>query len=122
MRRRLLIVEDTQLGRELLIQIFEEAYDLELAADGETAVRLAVAKKPDLILLDIGLPGMSGYEVVSAMRADTALVRTPIVAVTSRVMPGDRKRALAAGCTEFVGKPVDDLRLVALVERLLGEA
>jgi two-component system cell cycle response regulator DivK len=117
-RRRLLIVEDSDLNRDLLVQIFEDAYDIELASDGETAVEIASARQPDLILMDIGLPGLSGLEAVRAIRGTGA--GTPIIAVSSRVMPGDRERALEAGCNAFVSKPIDDVLLVDMVGRLIG--
>jgi two-component system, cell cycle response regulator DivK len=117
MRKTLLIVEDSDLNRDLLVQIFEDDYDIELAWDGATAVELASAKRPDLILMDIGLPGVSGLDAVRAIRASA--VDVPIIAVSSRVMPGDRERALDAGCDEFVAKPIDDAHLVELVARLM---
>jgi CheY-like chemotaxis protein len=120
-RRLLLIVEDSELNRDLLVQIFEGDYDLDLAVDGETAVRLASTARPDLILMDIGLPGMSGLDAVRTIRADPGLPRIPIVAVSSGVMPGDREEALEAGCNDFVAKPIDDEALVALVRSLLAE-
>jgi two-component system cell cycle response regulator DivK len=112
-----LIVEDSDLNRDLLVQIFEDEYELDLAADGETAIDLALARRPDLILMDIGLPGVGGLEAVRSIRSQSPEV--PIVAVSSRVMPGDRELALAAGCDEFVSKPIDDVVLLELVERLL---
>jgi two-component system, cell cycle response regulator DivK len=118
MRKRILIVEDSELNRDLLVQIFEEVYDLELASDGAEAVRLAAETQPDLILMDIGLPEMSGLDAVRAIRASGA--STPIVAVSSHVMPGERDQALEAGCDDFVGKPIDDVLLVAVVEDLLS--
>jgi CheY-like chemotaxis protein len=120
-KRLLLIVEDSELNRDLLVQIFEDDYDLGVAVDGETAVRLASTSKPDLILMDIGLPGISGLDAVRAIRADRGLPRMPIVAVSSGVMPGDRERALEAGCDDFVAKPINDEPLVALVRSLLPE-
>jgi CheY-like chemotaxis protein len=117
-RKLLLIVEDRDFNRDLLVQLFEDAYDIELAADGQTAVELAAAKLPDLILMDIGLPVMSGLEAVRAIRATAASV--PIIAVSSHVMPGDRQRAINAGCDDFVPKPIDDALLVELVDRHLG--
>jgi two-component system, cell cycle response regulator DivK len=117
MRTRLLIVDDRALDRELLVQIFEELHDIEVATDGETAVEVAAATRPDLVLLDIGLPGLTGLEAARAIKAQAAGV--PVIAVSSRVMPGDREEALAAGCDEFVSKPIDDVRLVEMVERLL---
>jgi two-component system cell cycle response regulator DivK len=116
-RRTLLIVEDSELNRDLLVQIFEDSYDIEVAADGQTAVEAAVAQRPDLILMDIGLPGLSGLDAVRAIRARSLDV--PIVAVSSRVMPGDRELAFKAGCDEFVSKPIDDVRLVEIVDRLV---
>jgi two-component system cell cycle response regulator DivK len=117
-KKRLLIVEDSDLNRDLLVQIFEDAYDIVVAADGPTAVEVAVAGQPDLILMDIGLPILSGLEAVRAIRATGA--RIPIIAVSSRVMPGDREQAIDAGCDDFVAKPIDDERLVELVSRHLG--
>jgi CheY-like chemotaxis protein len=117
-RKRILVVEDSELNRDLLVQIFEDVYDLEVAADGAEAVRLATETQPDLILMDIGLPEMSGLDAVRAIRASGAA--TPIVAVTSRVMPGEREQALEAGCDDFVAKPIDDVQLVAIADRLLA--
>jgi two-component system, cell cycle response regulator DivK len=116
-RPRLLIVEDGELSRDLLVQIFEDAYELELAADGETAIELTATTRPDLILMDTGLPEMSGLDAVRSIRATTPEV--PVIAVSSGVMPGEREQALAAGCDEFVAKPIDDLVLVEMVARLL---
>ena len=118
MRHLLLIVEDTELDRELLVQIFEGTYDIRLAPDGKTAIVLASKEAPALILMDIGLPGMSGLDAVRAIRATGSKV--PIIAVSSRVMPGDRERALAAGCDDFMAKPIDDVALVDMVRGLLA--
>ncbi len=118
MKQRLLIVEDTELDRDLLVQIFEDLYDLELAEDGETAVEAATRRSPDLVLMDIGLPGLSGLDAVRLIR--DRMPDLPIVAVSSHVMPGDRDRAIDAGCDDFVSKPIDDLVLVAMVGTLLG--
>jgi two-component system, cell cycle response regulator DivK len=117
-RRSLLIVEDTELDRELLVQIFEGLYDLRLAPDGKTALELVSKTPPDVILMDIGLPGLSGLDAVRAIRATGATV--PIIAVSSRVMPGDKERALDAGCDDFMAKPIDDLALVDMVGGLLA--
>ena len=97
MKRRLLVVEDSDLNRDLLVQLLEDTYELELAEDGETAVKLAAASAPDLILMDIALPGLSGLDAVRAIRALDREI--PIVAVSSHVMPGDAEEALAAGST-----------------------
>jgi CheY-like chemotaxis protein len=117
--KRLLIVEDAELNRDLLVQLFEDSYEIDVAADGEAAVELAFRRSPDLILMDVALPGLSGLDAVRAIR--TRLDHVPIVAVSSSVMPGDRERAIEAGCNDFVAKPIDDLCLVELVWRLLEE-
>lgn len=117
-RKTLLIVEDSAFNRDLLAQIFEDAYEIELAADGPSALEVAAAERPDLILMDIGLPGMSGLEVVRAIRVRASTV--PIIAVSACVMPGDRERAIEAGCDDFVAKPIDDAILVETVARHLG--
>jgi two-component system, cell cycle response regulator DivK len=117
MTKRLLIVEDSELNRDLLVQIFEDSYEIALASDGETAVEIASSGQPDLVLMDIGLPGMDGLEAARAIRARDA--ELPIIAVSASVMPGDRQRAIEAGSDEFVAKPIDDVRLVEMVDRLL---
>jgi two-component system, cell cycle response regulator DivK len=115
--KRLLIVEDSEHNRDLLVQIFEQSYELELASDGVTAIEKALVDPPDLILMDIGLPRLSGLDAVRTIRAGAPEV--PIVAVSARVMPADRERALEAGCDEFVPKPIDDVLLAELVDRLV---
>src|SRR5262245_28518229 len=117
MVKKLLIVEDAELSRDLLVQIFESTYELVLAPDGTTAVELASSSRPDLILMDVGLPEMSGLDAVRAIRG--LGLDVPIVAVSSHVMPGDRERAIDVGCDDFVAKPIDDVYLVELVDNLL---
>jgi two-component system cell cycle response regulator DivK len=118
MRKRLLIVEDSELNRDLMVQIFEDAYDIEVAADGATAIVMAASDPPDLILMDIGLPGLTGIEAAREIRA--GYPELPIIAVSSGVMPGDREQAIEAGCDDFVAKPIDDVQLLGMVSRLLG--
>jgi two-component system, cell cycle response regulator DivK len=118
MRKTLLIVEDSALNSDLLVQLFEDAYEIEVAFDGETAIELAATRRLDLILMDVGLPGVSGLEAVRAIRRAGA--STPIIAVSSGVMPGDRELAIEAGCDEFVAKPIDDTMLIEMVDRLAG--
>lgn len=115
-RRKLLIVEDHEFSRDLLVQILEDSYEIFVASDGETAVEMASSTRPDLILMDVGLPGLSGLDAVRAIRARPSDV--PVIAVSSHVMPGDRELAIRAGCDDFVTKPVDDVRLVELIHRL----
>jgi two-component system, cell cycle response regulator DivK len=111
-------VEDSELNRDLLVQIFEDAYEIRLASDGEKAIELAATEQPDLILMDIGLPGLSGLEAVREIRATGAII--PIIAVSAGVMPGERERAIEAGCDEFVAKPINDVSLLEMADRLVG--
>jgi two-component system, cell cycle response regulator DivK len=117
-KRRLLIVDDVELDRELLVQLFEDAYDIDIATDGAAGVDIAVTTRPDVILMDVSLPRMNGLDAVRLIRAqlddDVA-----VLAVSSSVMPGDRDRAIEAGCDGFIAKPVDDVCLVELVARLV---
>jgi two-component system cell cycle response regulator DivK len=115
-RKRLLIVEDGGLDRGLLAQIFEDLYEIELAPDGEAAVEIASSTCPDLVLLDVGAATLNVLEAVRAIRAGTDV---PVIAVSSRVMPADRRRAIEAGCDEFVAKPIDDAALVEKVDLLV---
>jgi two-component system, cell cycle response regulator DivK len=117
--KRLLIVEDNELNSDLLVQLFEDEYEIDIAIDGESAVALATTRRPDLILMDIGLPGMSGLDAVRHIRATADASGIPVVAVSSSVMPGDREEALSAGFDEFVPKPIDDTHLIGLVHLLL---
>lgn len=119
MSKRLLIVEDNELNRDLLQQILEEDYEILLAEDGEAAIETFSADPPDLILMDIDLPGISGLETVRAIRTSPRGATIPIVAVSAGVMPGEREQAIEAGCDDFVAKPIDDVLLVELVGRLL---
>ena len=113
-----LIVEDNEQNRYLLTFLLEQnGFRVVSAVDGASALELVPALKPDLILLDIQLPGMDGYEVAAALRAMAQVRDTPIVAVTSYAMVGDRERALSAGCSGYLEKPIDPDTFVAEVAR-----
>jgi CheY-like chemotaxis protein len=117
MGKRILIIEDNAQNLYLVKYMLERAGHTVLsAADGAEGVRIADAELPDLILLDIQLPGMDGHAVARLLRSHPALDRTPIIAVTSYAMPGDREKAIAAGCDGYIEKPIDPERFVASVE------
>lgn len=121
MRRRVLLIEDNEQNRYLATYLLERhGYEVRAAEDGARGVAAATDDPPDLILLDIQLPAMDGYEVARALRAVPALGATPIVAVTSYAMVGDRERSLEAGCTGYIEKPIDPERFVHTVEELSG--
>ena len=110
---RILVVEDEPDNRELIRMVLEMAgHEIFEASNGEAGLEMARAAGPDLVLMDISLPGRyDGLEVTRILRADSAFDRLPIVAFTAHAMNGDRERVLAAGCDEYLTKPIEDLRV-----------
>jgi signal transduction histidine kinase len=107
-QRRILYVEDDVPGRMLVSQVLQAAgYEVLEAEDGITGIRLAQNEKPDLILMDINMPGLDGYEAATKIKSLTGMSNTPVIAVTANVMEGDRERALTAGCDGYLPKPID---------------
>ncbi len=109
--KKVLIVEDVEMNRDLLVQLLEEDYELVEATDGQEGLEMAAAERPDLILLDISLPEMDGYEVAGRIRETDALKEIPIIAVTAHAMAGDQEKAIEAGCTDYLSKPIDEEEL-----------
>jgi two-component system, cell cycle response regulator DivK len=104
----ILLIEDNEQNRYLLTFLLQQrGHTVASAENGMLGIDLAATLLPDLILLDIQLPIMHGYDVAAALRKNEALRNTPIVAVTSYAMPGDREKALAAGCDGYIEKPID---------------
>lgn len=123
MNRRILMIEDNPQNRYLAGFLLEASgWEMVHAEDGPSGLELACTVDPVLILLDIQLPGMDGYAVAQALRAEPGSAGVPIVAVTSYAMAGDRERCLAAGCDGYIEKPIDPQTFVALVERFVPEA
>jgi two-component system, cell cycle response regulator DivK len=118
--KTVLIVEDVPLNRDLLVQLLEDRYRLVHAADGEAALSQAAQARPDLILLDLSLPRMDGWEATRRLKADAELAKIPVVVISARAMPGDEERARNAGCDDFLTKPVDETVLFQKLERYLG--
>jgi two-component system cell cycle response regulator DivK len=117
--RTILVIEDNEQNRYLVTFLLERhGYRVVAAADGQRGIESARDLLPAVILLDIQLPTMDGYAVARALRGHAALRDTPIVAVTSYAMPGDREKALAAGCTGYLEKPIDPATFVAEVEAM----
>ena len=123
MPRKILVIEDNQQNMYLTTFMLERrGYEVIQAWDGQQGIDAAVRSLPDLILLDIQLPEMDGYAVASALKANPQLARTPIVAVTSYAMAGDRERILASGCNGYIEKPIDPLRVIKQIEDVLARA
>lgn len=120
MAAHILLVEDNEQNRYLATFLLERrGHRIVPARSGPAGIAAARAHPPDLVLLDIQLPGMDGYAVAGALRTLPALANVPIVAVTSYAMPGDREKALASGCDGYLEKPIDPDTFVADVERFL---
>jgi two-component system, cell cycle response regulator DivK len=117
--RTILVIEDNEQNRYLVTFLLERhGYRVVAAADGQRGIEAARDLLPAAILLDVQLPTMDGYAVARALRGHAVLRDTPIVAVTSYAMPGDREKALAAGCTGYIEKPIDPATFVAQVEEM----
>jgi two-component system cell cycle response regulator DivK len=120
MRPKVLVIEDNEQNLYLTTFILEKhGYEVIQARGGREGTRLADQDRPDLILLDIQLPEMDGYQVAEVLRSNPALDGVPIVAVTSYAMVGDRERILAAGCSGYIEKPINPDTFVAQVEAYL---
>jgi two-component system, cell cycle response regulator DivK len=116
--KTILIVEDTELNIDLLVQLLEDDYHLLTAKDGAEGVRLAQQTNPDLILMDISLPVMNGYEATREIR--TTMPTTPIIGLSAHAMQGDEVRAKEAGCNDYLTKPVDEDLLMKKLREYLG--
>src|SRR5690606_39355208 len=117
----ILVIEDNEQNRYLVTFLLERnGYTVVEAVDGPRGIDAALTFTPSLVLLDIQLPTMDGYAVARALRKNETLRSTPIIAVTSHAMPGDREKALAAGCTGYIEKPINPDTFVAEVELALS--
>jgi CheY-like chemotaxis protein len=116
----ILIVEDNEMNRDMLSRRLErKGYEILLAIDGEQGIDVARANMPDLILMDMSLPVVDGWEATRRLKADQALQHIPIIALTAHAMANDREKALEAGCDDYDTKPIELPRLLAKMEALL---
>ena len=106
--KKILIVEDVEFNRDLVVQLLEDDYMILTAADGEAGIELAERERPDLILMDLSLPGVDGWEATRRIKANEALKNIPIIALTAHAMRGDAEKALACGCNDYLSKPIDE--------------
>ncbi len=120
MRKRILVVEDVEFNRDLLVQLLEEDHEVLTAADGEEGIRVAERELPDLILMDLSLPGTDGWEATRRIKANPALERIPIIALSAHAMMGDEEKARQSGCDDYLAKPLDEDLLFAKLARFLG--
>jgi CheY-like chemotaxis protein len=118
--KTILIVEDVELNRELLVQLLEDEYRLVLANDGVAALDQVAQERPDLILMDLSLPHMDGWEATRRLKADSNLAKIPVIVLSAHAMRGDEERARASGCDDFLTKPIDETLLYEKLARHLG--
>ncbi len=121
MSKKILVVEDTEDNRQILRDLLGMAgYEMVEAHDGAQGVAMAAEHRPDLILMDIQMPVLDGYEATRRIKADPALATIPIVAVTSYALSGDEQKARAAGCNDYIAKPYSPRQMLAKVREILG--
>ncbi len=119
--KKILIVEDVELNRDLLVQLLEEDYAILTAADGAAGIELAERERPDLILMDLSLPVLDGWEATRRIKATRALKSIPIIALTAHAMRGDEKKARASGCDDYLSKPIDEDLLYKKLRQFLKD-
>ena len=118
---RILLVEDNELNQDMLSRrLTKRGHEVSIAVDGAQGLEMARADAPDLVLMDMSLPVMSGWEATIALKGDDRTKAIPVLALTAHSMSGDRERAIAAGCDDFDTKPIDLPRLLEKINLLLG--
>jgi CheY-like chemotaxis protein len=118
-KKKILVADDTEWNRDLIVQLLEENYTVLQAADGAEAVKKAEQDRPDLILMDLGMPVMDGWEATRRIKANESLRSIPVIAVTSHAMVGDEIEARNAGCDDYLPKPIDEDELMKKIKRFL---
>jgi two-component system, cell cycle response regulator DivK len=120
---KVLLVEDNEMNRDMLSRrLMRRGFEVVFAVDGKQGVDLARSEKPDIILMDMSLPVMDGWEATRCVKADAATCGVPVIGLTAHAMSGDREKAIEAGCDDYDTKPVELDRLIGKMERLLGTA
>ncbi|HZQ10236.1 MAG TPA: response regulator [Anaerolineae bacterium] len=119
---KILLVEDNEMNRDMLSRRLQRrGYEITMAHDGEQGVEMAQSTAPDLILMDMSLPGIDGWEATRRIKSNAQTKSIPIIALTAHAMAGDREKALEAGCDEYDTKPIDLERLLPKIEGLLNK-
>ncbi len=120
---KVLLVEDNEMNRDMLTRRLQRrGYDILIAVDGQQGIDVAQSESPDLILMDISLPVVDGYEATRVLKASATTRDIPIIALTAHAMSGDREKALDAGCDDYDTKPIELPRLLGKIEALLLRA
>ena len=118
--KKILIVEDVEFNLDLMVQLLEDDYQLVSARDGASGVETAARACPDLILMDMSLPVMDGWQATRTLKADPALKHIPVIGLSAHAMDGDYEKAIQAGCDDYLTKPVDEDLLMDKLVAFLG--
>ena len=120
---KILMVEDNEMNRDMLSRRLErKEFEVVIAEDGQAGVNMAITESPDLILMDMNLPIIDGWEATRQIKANPATKNIPIIALTAHAMAGDEQKTLDAGCDDYDSKPVNFKRLLEKIEKFLGPA
>jgi two-component system cell cycle response regulator DivK len=118
---KVLVVEDNEMNRDMLSRrLMRRGFQVIFAVDGQQGVDLARSERPDIILMDMSLPVVDGWEATRRVKSDDATRSVPVIGLTAHAMAGDREKAIEAGCDDYDTKPVEFERLIGKMERLLG--
>jgi CheY-like chemotaxis protein len=117
--KKILVVEDVDFNRDLIVQLLEDKYQVIEAVNGKEGIEIAERERPELILMDLSLPIMDGWEATRRLKANADLRSIPVIALTAHAMKGDEEKALAAGCDDYLAKPIDEDELMAKIARYL---
>jgi two-component system, cell cycle response regulator DivK len=118
---KILLVEDNEMNRDMLSRrLIRRGYEIVIAVDGQQGVDMATSVAPDLILMDMSLPVIDGWEATRRIKACEATKKIPVIALTAHAMSGDREQAMAAGCDDYDTKPIDLARLLPKIEKFAG--
>ena len=121
--RKILLIEDNEMNRDMLSRRLErKGFEVVIAEDGKAGVELASSSTPDLILMDLSLPVMDGWEATRCIKANPATQKIPVIALTAHAMAGDEQKALEAGCDDYDIKPIDFKRLLGKIENYTSYA
>lgn len=117
--KKILLIEDNELNRDMLSRrLRRENFEVAIAVDGETGVEMSITESPDLILMDMSLPGIDGLEATKQIKANPATAQLPVIALTAHALTSDREKAMAAGCDDYDTKPVELSRLLEKINQL----
>ena len=118
--KKILVVEDVEFNQDLVVQLLEDNYEVLTAGDGAEGLQVAEREHPDLILMDLSLPVIDGWEATRRLKANAVLCDIPIIALSAHAMLGDEERALQSGCIDYLSKPLDEDLLFTKLAKFLG--